>query len=1048
MFPKISILRIFSMLTLLALILALMLAQVTIAFAARGDTTRLSVDSSDVQANNTSFNPSISGNGQVVAFFSFASNLVSNDTNVQNDIFVRDTATNITTRVSVSSSEEEANQGSSGPAISADGLYVAFHSYANNLVSGDTGSFSDIFVRDMTAGTTARISIDSGGGQANEGSFNPAISSDGRYVAFYSFASDLVVGDTNGKADIFKRDTVAGTTERISVSSDETQGSNTSHAPSISSDGRYVAFYSFASDLVVGDTNGKADVFVRDTLAGTTERISVSSSNTEGNNSSDFPSISADGRYVAFLSKATNLADADTNGVPDVFVRDTLAGTTERISVSTSNAEGNNASYSPLSISSDGAFVAFASAASNLVSADTNAKTDIFVHNTLANTTTRVSLNTSLAQTDNDSYNPSIALDGSGGYYVVFNSDATNIASSDTNAVSDIFIHDQRFDADTTGPNVTIEQASGQADPSTQTSATAINFTAVFDEQIKPTTFVGADLTLGGTDGILSAVVSEIAPNNGTTFNIAVSGMSGNGNLTAELDATKVSDLAGNGNNASTSTDNSVTYVDQTPPSVSMSSTSASLINGMIEVTVTFNENVTGFAVGDITVANGTKSNFAGSDAVYTFDLTPSADGSVTANIAAGAAQDPAFNGNAAASQFSRTYDGTAPSTSINTQPSNPDDDTTPTFAFTGNDGAGSGVGSFMCKWDSGSYTACTSPVTLPTLADGSHTFYVYAIDNASNLGTPSSYTWTIDTNAPTVISIMRANPNTIGATSVVFTVTFSESVTGVDITDFSLTTTGVTGASITSITGSGATYTVSVNTGSGNGTIRLDVVDDDSIGDLIPHLLGGTGAGNGNFSGGEVYSIIKPVTLIIKSTGVQDGWILESTETSGKGGTLNANGTTFYLGDDAAKKQYRSILSFKTGVMPDNAIITAVTLKIKKQGVTGGGNPVTTFQEFMIDIRKGIFGTTTLQPSDFQTIADKSYGPFKPALVSNWYSINLTDAAIYINKLASSSGLTQIRLRFKLDDNNNMLANYLKVYSGNATVPNRPQLVITYYIP
>jgi hypothetical protein len=196
-------------------------------------------------------------------------------------------------------------------------------------------------------------------------------------------------------------------------------------------------------------------------------------------------------------------------------------------------------------------------------------------------------------------------------------------------------------------------------------------------------------------------------------------------------------------------------------------------------------------------------------------------------------------------------------------------------------------------------------------------------------------------------------------------------------------------------------------------------------------------------------HPISEPLYILFTSTGARDGWVLESTETSGKGGSMSASATTLRLGDNAAKKQYRSILSFATGSsLPDNAVITKVTLKIRKQSIVGGGNPITTFQGFMVDIKKGYFGTSALQTADFQTAGSKTYGPFKPALSSSWYSIDLTSGKNYINKLSTSSGLTQIRLRFKLDDNNNTTANYLSLYSGNAGSSYRPQLIIEYYVP
>jgi len=189
--------------------------------------------------------------------------------------------------------------------------------------------------------------------------------------------------------------------------------------------------------------------------------------------------------------------------------------------------------------------------------------------------------------------------------------------------------------------------------------------------------------------------------------------------------------------------------------------------------------------------------------------------------------------------------------------------------------------------------------------------------------------------------------------------------------------------------------------------------------------------------------------TLNVKSAGSQDGWVLESSETSNKGGTLNSSATTFRLGDEAAKKQYRGILSFNTSSLPDaNIVITNVTLKVKKQGITGGGNPLTTFQGFMVDIKKGLLGTSALQAADFQTTGNKTYGPFTPTLSGGWYTINLTSGKAYINRLTTNGGLTQIRLRFKLDDNNNTIANYLSLFSGNAPAASRPQLIVEYYVP
>ena len=225
-----------------------------------------------------------------------------------------------TQRVSVDSSGNEGNNTSSSPSISADGRYVAFQSDADNLVPGDNNISGDVFVHDRNTGATELVSVDSSGNEGNNTSSSPSISADGRYVAFYSVADNLVPGDTNGKLDVFVHDRNTGATELVSVDSSGNEGNGDSMDPSIGADGRYVAYDSSATNLVSGDTNGQLDVFVHDRNTGATELVSVDSSGNEGNNYSSSPSISADGRYVAYDSSATNLVSGDTNGQLDVFV--------------------------------------------------------------------------------------------------------------------------------------------------------------------------------------------------------------------------------------------------------------------------------------------------------------------------------------------------------------------------------------------------------------------------------------------------------------------------------------------------------------------------------------------------------------------------------------------------------------------------------------------------------------------------------------------------------------------------------------------------------
>jgi Tol biopolymer transport system component len=272
----------------------------------------------------------VSDDGSVIAFESAATNLVAGDTNDDTDIFVSSGGS--IRRVSVGASGQ--GDGSSHlPAISGDGRYVAFVSDADNLVPGDTNAAQDVFVRDLTYGITNRVSLSTDARQADGASFDPAISADGRYVGYDSVASNLVGGDTNGTADVFVRDLRYGITNRISLTGAGGQGTSYSAGPALSADGRYVAFTSAASNLVAGDSNGRSDVFVRDIRAGATYRVSLGAGDAQPNDASMAASISADGRFVAFTSAGSNLVAGDTNGVADGFVRDRWSRTTVRVSV-------------------------------------------------------------------------------------------------------------------------------------------------------------------------------------------------------------------------------------------------------------------------------------------------------------------------------------------------------------------------------------------------------------------------------------------------------------------------------------------------------------------------------------------------------------------------------------------------------------------------------------------------------------------------------------------------------------------------------------------
>ncbi len=401
-------------------------------------THRVSVSSDGTEGNSASQDAAVSADGRFVAFQSFATNLVPGDTNGNTDIFVHDRETGATERVSVASDGTQGNLFSENPAVNSDGRFVAFQSRATNFVPGDTTTW-DVFVHDRETGATEPVSVASDGAPGDANSNNPSMSADGRFVAFISGASNLVPGDTNRTGDVFVHDRETGATERVSVASDGTEANLTATVCSISADGRYVAFHSFASNLVLGDTNGFADIFVHDRETGATERVSVASDGTQGNATSWQPSLSADGRHVAFYTAASNLVPADTNGETDVFVHDRETGATERVSVASDGAQVNDFSWQP-SISGDGRYVAFQSDASGFDPGDTNGFLDVYIHDRETGTTQRASVASDGTEGNNHSGIPSINGDGR---YVAFHSGASNLVPRDTNGILDVFVHDR-----------------------------------------------------------------------------------------------------------------------------------------------------------------------------------------------------------------------------------------------------------------------------------------------------------------------------------------------------------------------------------------------------------------------------------------------------------------------------------------------------------------------------------------------------------------------------------------------------------------------------
>ncbi|MEJ7727158.1 MAG: hypothetical protein WKH47_09095 [Actinomycetes bacterium] len=391
--------------------------------------------------------PAISAHGRYVAFESEATDLVAGDTNEVNDVFVRDRLTGDTTRISVATDEDQSNGGSSAPSMSNSGQVVAFMSDATNLVPGDTNGVTDIFLRDLTAGTTVRVSLTSNGNQANDTSGDPVISGNGRQISFISDATNIVPGDTNGLVDVFVRNRSGTVTDRVSVSSTEDQGDERSFGPAISRTGRFVAFTSAATNLVAADTNDSFDVFLRDRETGKTERVSVGPGGREGVGGSPFDTgfaetVSGDGRYVTFDSDQSNLVERDTNDNFDAFVRDRKS---ERTTLVSRDAEGDQIQGLTFLASSDrrAGSVLLLSYDENVVPGDDNGLEDLFVRDRRTGDVGLVTIAVRGEQTDDALGGGTMSTDGS---HVTFLSFATNLVPNDTNGEGDIFVRDDAAD--------------------------------------------------------------------------------------------------------------------------------------------------------------------------------------------------------------------------------------------------------------------------------------------------------------------------------------------------------------------------------------------------------------------------------------------------------------------------------------------------------------------------------------------------------------------------------------------------------------------------
>jgi hypothetical protein len=584
---------------------------------------------------------------------------------------------------------------------------------------------------------------------------------------------------------------------------------------------------------------------------------------------------------------------------------------------------------------------------------------------------------------EDSSYAPSLSANGG---IVAFHSVSRNLVSGDTNGVSDVFAYELASAPDPHPVVVSVLQdcPRGCVSPADP----VVDFSVTFSEPVTGVTSDDFIVTPGG--GVSGAFVTEVI-GSGQTYIVAVNTGNGDGTIRLDvLDNDSIIDAMGNplgGAGAGNGNFNTgdVYTVSKTVPTVT-GSRLADLnptTNRNVHFTVTFSESVNGVDVSDFALAS------TGSISGAFVEAVDGSGDTYTVNANTG------------------TGDGALRLDII-------DNDSIVNAAGTPLGGAGAGNGSFT-----------------------------------------SGEAYTIDRSPPFVTGSLLADANPTAAASVNFTVTFSEPVIGVDMSDFLVTATGsISGASVTGVSGSGNTYSVAVNTGSGNGTLRLEIQDNDSITDAFTNPLGGAGVGNGNFTTGQEYAVNKIPAKIemetIRSNGNNDGWVLESAEDSNAGGHKDSRSTTFVLGDDDLDRQFRAILHFPTHHLPDNAVITRALLMIRGEAVVGT-DPFSTHQNVVIDIRSGPFGFIGpfpfrgLQNMDFQSMSNRdAVGTFANNPYNGWYWAWLDSSAFeHINL----TGITQLRLRFQLDDNDDMSADYMRFYSGDFDgLPARPQLLVEYY--
>jgi outer membrane protein OmpA-like peptidoglycan-associated protein len=406
------------------------------ASAAPGNITLASTSDSGTKGNGASTDVSLAGSGTKVAFRSTSTNLSPADTDTKADIYVKDLTTGILTLASTSSTGVKGNGPNSPPAMSPGGGAVAFRSNSTNLVPADTDKTPDMYVKNLTTGNLLLASTSDQGVKGNSASEGPSISADGTKVAFRFNGTNLDPGDTDTIGDIYVKDLTTGDITLASTSSAGVKSNGLSYAADLSGDGTKVAFVSYATNLDPADRDAKPDIYIKDLVSGRLTLASTSAVGAKGNGGSFSPSLSRDGSRVAFRSSSTNLDPGDSDTTPDVYVKDLSTGRIILASTSDTGTKGTGSSFLPI-ISQDGTAVTFRSDASNLDPADTDTLPDVYVKILATNNMVLASTSDGGVKGNGGSFGPWLSADGS---VVGFRSDSTNLDPGDKDTIPDVYV--------------------------------------------------------------------------------------------------------------------------------------------------------------------------------------------------------------------------------------------------------------------------------------------------------------------------------------------------------------------------------------------------------------------------------------------------------------------------------------------------------------------------------------------------------------------------------------------------------------------------------